>query len=288
MMQQTKQKKCAQLLCMLTAFLSLVIMTGCKDNDVPLVGHPSSRGFLHFGPTLITEYCEFSAIKQSEEVNDYRDILINESVGPRVWEMTGNNGNGPEILIPDVDTLSYPKKGFFRKLSQMNHDTGFKPGVPDYDIYCIYHNTDMQGAWIEDIINVQVTAKSDYNQSHPAGSDLSEVAYLSYITTYPYIQEGYLFNENSIGNGFHPSITGYGQESCYIGGNLELRNHIKVKDITKNPLKMVGCFARLSLIEPPEQQCEIEIAITVQLRTGEYPARTLKAVYTVGAETIPI
>ena len=278
----------------MTAF---VIMPSCSDDDDMIVGPPSPRGFLHLGPTMVISYYEFAGIEQDTSLNDYRRILLRSTDSGWLGERN--------IIIPDIP-LSYNTKGLWKFLCNENGDTAFNENVALYDT--IFHNTTLQSSYIEDIQRVQVTALTDYDGNHKAGSSLDDIAILSYVTLYPYVKEGYKINERSTGNGVYPprgeyemeylkatdpdDAERYFQNELYPsyfgigkgGFNRELFHHCLVGEITKdNPIRMIGRHAinSISFSYAPEQECRIKVAITVQMRGGKYPAKTLTAEYRV-------
>ncbi len=287
----------------MTAF---IIMPSCSEDDDMIVGQPSPRGFLHHGPTMVITYTEFAGLDPDTVLNDiydYRKITLRETESGWLGERN--------IIIPDIP-LSYNTKGLWKFLCNENGDTAFNENVALYDT--IYHNRTLQCSFIEDVQRVQVTALTDYDGNHKAGSSLDDIAILSYVTLYPYVKEGYKINERSIGNGVYPPRVEYEMEYCkanypdddperyiqnqfypsyfgifYFGighgrFNRELFHHCLVGEITKdNPIRMMGSYAinSISFAHAPEQECRIKVAITVQMRGGKYPAKTLTAEYRV-------
>ena len=145
----------------------------------------------------------------------------------------------------------------------------------------------LQRAAIEDITGVQVTARTDYNANHPQGSSLTEITNVTYSSTYPFIHAGYDLTPTSKGNSPHPLMLEVSLKEIESSNALNIRPtdafwwHCKATDIPGNPLKMTYCMLALSLEEAPAQEAVIEVAVTVQMRGGEYPARTYRQTYKV-------
>lgn len=264
----------------------LFVTTGCS-NDEPTPGYPSPRGFLYNGPCLAMQYNAFMGIQSSyHDFSDHRNIAVIQSDGPAVYpkDLIAPLDN---YIFPETDSLPYPRAGLFEKLSDMNGDNGFVKGTPYYDDNSIYHNLLLQRAAIEDITGVQVTAMTDYDANHTQGSSLTEITNVTYSSTYPFIHAGYDLTPSSKGNGPHPLILEVSQEEIESTNALNIRQsdafwwHCKATDIPDNPLKMTYCMLALSLEEAPAQEAVIEVAVTVQMRGGEYPARTYTQTYKV-------
>lgn len=260
------------------------LTSGCSSKDDP-VGHPSPRGFLYDGPSLAFEYDAFMAIKeQGKAYSDYRNVAIIQADGPSVHP----NGAGPmdPYIFPETDSLPYPRKNLFEKLSEMNGDNGFVQDTPYYSKF--YHDLLLQRSAIEDITGVQVTAITDYDGSHPQGSSLTEITNVSYTSLLPFIQAGYDFTAVSTGNGPHPLLAELSREETETSNAVSIPPatksfwwHCKATEIPPNPLKMTYCMLALTFDSKPTQEATIEVAVTVQMRGGEYPARTYTQTYKV-------
>lgn len=274
------------LLLLVAMLLGLIVSTsGCKDDtDLPLPGQASPR--TTEDTNLVLTYKELRGIKPEESLSDYRSVVLQGVAGLPLWKSDEEGNPRPAESLTPYDSL-YNRKGLYESMTELNGDTEFKEGVEHFREF--FHNGYFQGAWLEDIIDVQVTAVTAYDALHPAGSSLSDMAYLSYNTIFPFIREGYRFNENSIGNGYHPAYLEYYADvedisqgmTCMKTGDKELRHHIKISEIAANPLRIVSCDRLnpfvISFAGQPDGECAVKIAITVQLRGGEYPARILTA-----------
>lgn len=280
--------KTPKLTCMAIAVLALALLTpaSCdsKDDSVGPVGHRSPRGFLYDGPSLAFEYDALMAIEKPwHAYSDYRDVAIIKADGPAVYP----NGIGPmdPYIFPETDSLPYPRKGLFEKLREMNGDSGFVKGTPYYDEF--YHHMLLQHSLIEDITEVQVTAMSDYDADHPKGASLAEITNVNYSTLLPFIQAGYDVTPSSRGNGPHPLLLEMTRAEVESTNALDITakdgfwRHCKAADIRANPIKMSCGMLALTFDSKPAQEATIEVAVTVQMRGGEYPARTYRQTYKV-------
>lgn len=110
-----------------------------------------------------------------------------------VWRSCDDTIPGYAELIWYV-TGRYPRKKLFNMVSEQNGDTGFSSSVAHYDVVkknqwlCV-------GIMLEDVIDIQVMAVDDYAAAHLAGSSLAEMAHVSYCTVYPFVRNGYVFDQ---------------------------------------------------------------------------------------------
>lgn len=267
------------------ACMATLMMQGCKDkDDEPQDPETGCWDPIFTKNTLVSDYLELRAFNSYPEiVYDYRCLALIPDKGPMF--------NGHFLEMRGMERL----EGRFEELCQLNGDTCFSESLPCYAP--IRSTNDWVIALQEDVTDIQVTALSDYSTAYPAGSSLTEITNVSYLSYYPFIQAGYVFNESSKGNGFHPLAYDYNPEenlvtsfSRHVFGGYQVRdlmNHCKATDIPANNLKMVSgdAFFWLSLDSMPDQECLVEVAVTVQLRNGAEPARTVRQQYRVGRQT---
>lgn len=99
-------------------------------------------------------------------VLDYRYIRVADA-----WRGLDIRLGSDVPYYPYSDTMSH--KELFRYLMNINNDTCYKEGVEYFRE--MYHNSHLQRVYIEDIVDLQVTAVTDFDKDHPAGSDLSDL-----------------------------------------------------------------------------------------------------------------
>lgn len=270
-----------------TTFFMLVLV-GCS-NEEPIPGSPTARGNNYQGRSLVLFYHEISKIASTpkDETSDYRNIQV--VLGGDVVASENGWGTAEPLYAQSGDNLSQQRKELFEQLSTMNGDTTYIASVPLYRQ--LYHNQFLQQAAVEDIVKIEITATSDYNEVHRKGASLTDIANVTYFSIYPLVQERYAFNSLSTGNGAHPlymeADSGFFKNVRPCAGNYNMLDiqeiifHCKVSDVTTNPLKMTTAQLVLSLEEAPAQEAVIEVTVTIQMRGGEYPARTYKQTYKV-------
>lgn len=277
---------------LLLVLIALPLCISCNDDadPTPPNGQASPRvDFDSIHPLVLSYSNMLETWSDTTSVLDYRYIR-----GADAWRGLDIRLGSDVPYYPYSDTMSH--KELFRYLMNINNDTCYKEGVEYFRE--MYHNSHLQRVYIEDIVDLQVTAVTDFDKDHPAGSDLSDLCYLSYGSSYKYVQEGCVFNERSIGNGIYPALREYYEtgpvdtiwwrkgrwdgvlnKHCWERGVREILNHIKVADIKNNRLKMVsGLEPTLSFSVKPAQRCKIEITRTIQIPGGIFPARVSKGV----------
>lgn len=295
------QFKTLPLIGMLLFAMTVFIMpSGCSNDDdfnIPIPGG-NLRDF-HKAPTMVIDYQMFwnlDTMPLGQEKCDYRSlwlmpkgsIYINEN--DYVYASPGSDWR--DTTFKYQKEFLYPTKGFFNEMSVMNGDTAFVKSLPHYTEF--YYNPALNTCWIEDIIDLRITALEDYDSSHPAGASLNDIANVTYASAYDFVQQGYEANENSTGNGAHPLYvesnphvfegvtTIYSQEA--LSRFEELLYHCKADDIRTRHIKMnMGLYA-VSFNNPPMKECKVKVSTTVQLRNGRYPARTYTGIYTIKAQ----
>lgn len=292
----------------MVAVLAITMLAGCnkEEEDEPIYGFATPRGFMHFGPSLITNYMAISGLEEQEkgEMYDYRSCKLRPTLFP---SQIGESGcivyNGLPWEDPDFpyDKGDLKKKALFQELCNLNGDTAYNESVPFYKP--MYHKLYLQHSWIEEITEVRLTAVSDFDSEHRAGSSLDDMAYITYWSEYPLIQEDYRFNERSIGNGYYPGAWEhakelYGEDSndwrgfLYRGPasdtflNKDLQDneftfHCKVPEVRTNPIRMSYSDMILSFERKPQQACEVKAEVTVQYPGGKYPPRTYTTIFRV-------
>lgn len=283
---KTPINRIIMLVCMILLALSTVLISSCTaDDDLgPDAGIRSPRRY-QITPSLAGEYHEFIGFKEWDGVEDYREIHLSYKPGPRAWE---KNGWAPADIFLFEDTLSYKRDWLFERLNEARGDTCFyyKNFSVGETNWLIAENTTYDMIFMEDFIKVEVKAITDYNSSHPAGSSLSEIAYLSYQSLYDYVQSGYVYNEYTKGNGCHPWMTSWFiPDSLYDPTVVHYDNgkhfyhfdsHRRLSEISPdNPLKMLSVHTfGLTFSEKPDQECEVELTVTAQIPLTEYPSKT--------------
>lgn len=266
------------------AVMVAVFMTtaGCSSGDGPDPYPPSLRQVYPNRPELVLEYNALMAIETpAYSIYDYRDVAVIQKLGFRV-----RPDRAAVYTLSEGDTLPYPRKGLYEKLSEINRDNGFVKSTPYYKSFC--HNTFLQSAVIEDIIEVKVKALTDFDYAHPQGSSLTEITNVNYSSLYPFIQAGYDLTADSKGNGPHPSLLALSDDELSYTDAIWLResnsmfwSHCKATDIPANPLKMTCGMLALTFDNKPMRQALIEVTVTVRMRGNEYPPRTYRQTYNV-------
>lgn len=273
-------------------FAALPLLTSCdkddgKDENPLIVGNSPERS--ESMPSLILGYYECLGLNSLNPqcVWDYRMIPLRAETG---------------YFPSRVNRESYKDfKNLDQHLDRINNDNSFflkKESIPDYDTIC--NNSNFIMALFEDFTDAKVEALTDFDAEHPAGSNLTEMAYLSYMSVYPFIQEGYRLNENSKGNGPYEGIAEYEAENRQHPENSEaiesalatyrlnfmpgqrygVKNvffHKKLSDIAKDNLRMlhpVGLMY-LSFAKKPAKPCRIRMSVDLHLRESSYPTRTV-------------
>lgn len=287
-MKKTNASTLMQLGAVVVTTFFLLILCGCS-NDEPIPGPPTARGSNYQGRSLVMFYHEISEIASipEEKVSDHRSIQV--VFGGGVVASESGWGTAEPVYNQSENNLSQQRKGLFQQLSAMNGDTAYIASVPLYRQ--LYHNEFLQQAAVEDIIKIEITATSDYDAAHQKGASLADMANVTYFSLYPLVQERYAFNNLSTGNGAHPLFMeadpAFFQDVRPCAGSYNMLDiqeiifHCKVSEVTANPLKMTTAQLVLSLEEAPAQEAVIEVAVTVQMRGGEYPARTYRQTYKV-------
>lgn len=277
---------------LMVVIVALPIFVGCdKENEtepITVVGGGPKRG--EKSPGLILVHCECKGLSNIDDpyfVWDYRMIPLRAQAS---WYFHGINQNS----YNDFNNL-------FQYLERINNDNTFfykKDEIQGYD--SISYNTNFIMALFEDFTDARVEALSDFDADHPAGSNLTEMAYLSYMSVYPYIREGYKLNENSIGNGPYKGIAEYEAEYRQHPGNSEAIDSTlstyrlnfmpgfrygvrdvffnkKLSDIASDNLKLVHPVGLmyLSFTKKPAQTCKVRLSIDLHLRESSCPTRTV-------------
>lgn len=295
------QFKTLPLIGMLLFAMTVFIMpSGCSNDDdfnIPIPGG-NIRDF-HKAPTMVIYYQMFwnlDTMPLGQEKCDYRSLwlypkgTIEVDDENHVYASPGSDVHDPTFKYQKE--FLYPTEGFFNEMSVMNGDTAFVKSLPHYTE--LYYNPALYTCWIEDIIDLRITALEDYDSSHPAGASLNDIANVTYASAYDFVQQGYEANVNSTGNGAHPLYvesnphvfegvtTIYSQEA--LSRFEELLYHCKADDIRTRHIKMnMGLYA-VSFNNPPMKECKVKVSTTVQLRNGRYPARTYTGNYTIKAQ----
>ena len=110
---------------------------------------------------------------------------------------------------------------------------------------------------------------------------------MNYSSLLPFIQAGYDVTPSSRGNGPHPLLLEMSRAEVESTNALGITakdgfwRHCKATEIPANPLKMTWFMLALTFDSKPAQEATIEVAVTVQMRGGEYPARTYTQTYKV-------
>lgn len=279
--------------------LLMLLMAACSDES----DDPTPTGWLYWDDdpdpndtTLVRDYLIFDGFFMAKPnlVHDYRCIQVFPDRCSSVWRSCSDTIPGYAELIW-YDTGRCSRKKLFNMVAEHNGDTGFSSSVAHYDV--VKQNRWLRvGIMLEDVIDIQVTAVDDYDAEHLAGSSLTEMAHVSYCTVYPFVRNGYVFDQWSTGAGFYPACfesamaTDDDIRSCFhenpAAGNAvrELMHNCLASEIPSAPLRMVqGMYGFwLSLDAMPDRECTVEVSITVQLPGGEYSARTLSQTYKVG------
>lgn len=305
---KTKQSKRTALVALFAVMVAaLSFLPGCGKEDPELPGQASPR-FPDSGPHAVICYSECKGITvpyfmDSTYVYDYRMITFSGK--------DGNWLNYNTFIIHDSDNkrvLSVDGAGLRNYLHDINNDRGFDETVEHYED--LYHSYAINKAFIEDYVGAGVEALTDFDPEHPAGSSLDDIAYLTYVSPYLYIQEGYKINERSMGNGPYPGIVALVEEwqdwpqdrkynegqknaaleavhstlmtkSMFGYGRKELCFHTKVSDVATNNLKLVNSRADfygcqyLSFAKKPTQTCKVRLTIKMHVRgRNDFPVKT--------------
>ncbi len=275
---------------LLMVILGLQVFTACEDDPKPGPGVPSPR--LTDFPSLVQIYTKMKDLPTSQNVLDYRVIRIAD-----YWE-------GEELnILPEIPFYAYSDsishKELFNYLTTVNNDTCFHEGVEYYEVgNVLFHNMLLQISYIEDITDLQITAVTDFDAEHPAGSNLEDICYISYGSVDKYVHSGYSFDQ-AMANGLYPLYHEYAQENlkdfraavyleeaekhCWKMGMKEIMYHELASEVNpEHPLKMLAGFPpTLSFTHKPNQKCQIEVTRTAQIPGGKFPARVSKRVYTI-------
>lgn len=222
---------------------SLVVVSCDKDDPNPL---PRYRQDGDWGPHLIAKYRQIDNL-----------LAVDQRSAPLVWII----GLGPHLTLGSDSYLKgswkYKKTNMDQIIVKSFNDLTFNP----YEAYSQQWRTDYTGkglsALAEDIVDMELICLDDYDENHPSGSSVADIVDFSYLSCYEYIQQGYEWNEHSIGNGFGPSLreeivglvpfsTGMGMalesivEGKYNEAYGEMVNHIQVSEIAGHPLMGVN------------------------------------------------
>lgn len=277
-----------------------VMLQACSDES----DDPIPAGWIYWDDdpdpndtTLVRDYLIFDGffMVKPNLVHDYRCIQVFPDRCSSVWRSCSDTIPGYAELIW-YDTVRCSRKKIFSMVAEHNGDTSFSSSVAHYDV--VKQNQWLRvGIMLEDVIDIQVTAVDDYDAAHLAGSSLTEMAHVSYCTVYPFVRNGYVFDQWSTGAGFYPACfesamaTDDDIRSCFHANPAEghamreLMHNCLASEIPSAPLRMVqGTWGFwLSLDSMPDREwCTVEVSITVQLPGGEYSARTLSQTYKVG------
>lgn len=287
------------LICFALSMLIGPALISCSDEDQELVGKPSPRQ--DRDKSLIIFYSELTGLTEhtgllsdpdrSVYPFDYRAIPFMGTRQPKLRTSIYENKH-----IVDFNGKKVEKRKVFYILRELNNDTTFQES-PHYK--GLYHNTFLQGVWIQDFVDIRVEAVTDYDETHPAGSSLSEIAYLTYASCYDFIQKGYRFDNGEISNGVYLGLIEYSSElekrsmdedidaterkvkddiDYYTYGygskthDSEFISHRRVSDIAADPLKCVmgHNYYRmlLSFAIPPAQPATVRMTIYLKDRIG--------------------
>ena len=272
---------------LLVALGVLFCLPSCSDDDVPVGPYSTPR--VEKWPNLIQGYQEFAYF--SCEPKQYDWIEINTE-GARLCGYSFKSENfKARWNYSESDQLKEIKNKFaspsmlFNQLAKANNDRSFiKDNIADYQTI----NVRLYGCSIsimEDITGAKIEALSDFDDNHPAGSSLNDIAYFSYCSFYKFIQSGYQINEETMGgNSVVPPVI----ESDQYYTNL-LAVMIKdspffsatPEDIAADPIKCLTVSANkpfaLRFTVKPEQACRIRVTFTVKLRMYDDSQRDVSA-----------
>ncbi len=286
-----------------------VCLTACNSNeDEPIIGVTHPRDFLDWGPNLTGQYFQLDSISFLGDFRENTFIHLTEGsditalCDVRFSGVGTFGGSWASIMLPNRGWI-YPLEGLHERLLESFNDTSFNPWVENSEQWKTDRIKLGNSTLAEDVINIKVTALDDFDTEHPAGSSLNDFIYLNYVSFYDYIQEGYVWNEKSEGNGWltnhidkNKPTSQYEQYSVnhyYIDAGISIKEnpqwngsyfkeaarHILLSDIAENPIMGMSYQSPrfLSFHRQPERlgAHKFRAVWTLKLHCGGYEPRKI-------------
>ena len=220
-----------------------------QEPPIPIDGSEHTGFFL----TGVTDLQE--VVLQSKS-NPLWDRFEPYSVRPGVWVL---------VKGAHYSVLSSKQSGDYDRFVEAAHrlgDVDYKDAVPTPEC----HETAM---W--NISSIEITALTHYNEAHPAGSVLNDVAVFSYESMYPFISSGYASQSDSEYNGLTYvtmlGITPYVQ--CPLGEDYEIKIPYIEAYPSWGPEYYIGNYLGfLEFTQAPDEPKQ-KIRVTLTLENGE-------------------
>lgn len=261
---------------LLTAILAVMVtlLPSCAEDDPDIPGYPTPRNETS-APSLVMFYKHLVGLYESGKPFNHKLLIIGCEAGKFDIQLSS-----PVVFNDDLERIP-DTSAEYNQLRQLRGDTCFYRTVDDdiRDGLFIFNNANMQQAFVEDIIAIDIIAETDFDDNHPAGSSLTDMVYVTYTSYYDFIQNQYQYNENGFGNGLYPGIpthpkTDYpqyiqidGRGGFYTPEDLKCTYHRRLTEISsENPIIMVTqCWPPfLSFETAPKTECSVEVRLTLR------------------------
>ena len=249
--------------------VALLVLTGCDLIGLDWTGCGSFYATKkEKSPSYVVCYVNLESIRLSIDNNDARCLFINP--------------------------------GFHLDVSYGLHSSGAEK--KKYDQLCIKHNDisynqyhvfmgkpprdeETVAYFACDFTEITVTADKDFDETHPAGTDLSDIVRFMSWSPYKYILSGYSkyyhYDKSDVSTTFDSMMRRYMNKECFYEKMEYYPIDKPLKDLTAEDLILVGykALSTLGMLyfdKLPTGEGEYEVAVTIRTDDNRNLSNTVK------------
>lgn len=277
-------------LLILTSVIFCLLFSNCDEPTEGRFDGSIRWGIPNWGPYLVLQYVQGTEIRDATVENcPFRKRII--VLGPELYAKhdirnTVTNSYAGQSTYEWI----YAVTGLWDDLTTANGDFTFSLDRFKLNLFSkIDISYGSKDRLAETILDLKVISLDNYDKNHPSGSSIADIAYLEYLDYYGFVNRGYNWDNESMGNGPSPVNDNY-WKSIHFGKGYSTTqygdygipcalNHIRIDRISANPLRFIN-FEHIFFIlsKPPTKPgtYNFRIIFTIQLPVGNYPARQLE------------